>query len=153
MSNILVFDDEVDGLLGYLPLNLEDDGHAVTKCVGLSEGWAALEGNSAYDLVVLDIMFPIREKDDAVYRELTKRKPRGEEDAMKAGLALAKQISKKNIPIVVVTHVTRGTAKGREIREELDRLIADQLILGVWEKPPDDDFYAFVNSLGAGDPG
>lgn len=147
MGKILVIDDEIERILDYLPLNLRDQGHVVDSCSGIAEGVTALGTAKAYDLVVLDIMFPLREKDDAAYKELTGRAPHNENDAMRAGLALVERIRSKGFPILVVTHVTRGTAKGREIRGELDQLQAAGSIVGVWEKPPADDFYKRVAEI------
>jgi len=147
MVRVLVLDDEVDALLGYLTARLEEDGHAVSAFPTLAEALEAIE-DGAFDVAVIDIMFPIREEDDRAYRKLSGRNPRGIEDALKAGIALIKNIASK--PVYVVTHYTRMTAKGREVWTALDEMKDLGRITCAWEKPPPDEFYEAIKSHGAG---
>lgn len=140
-KTILLIDDDVEIFLDYVVSKLERMGFHIIKAHSLTEAMEALKDPQDIKAAVLDIMFPLEEKDDTIYERYMGRRPTGTADAMQAGRALIPPLMEKAIPILVLTHLTPKTRIGSEVHEKLKRLVKEGKIVRVWLKPPNDSFF------------
>lgn len=144
---VLLIDDDVETFLDFLISRLNDEGFDVIKASSLTAAMKVLKERQDISASILDIMFPLREDEDAIYEEYMDKRPTGPEDAMQAGLALIPAIVEESIPILVLTNLSRKTRIGSEVHEELDKQRSEEKIVGVWLKPPDDSFFEMLKKL------
>mgnify|MGYP000085345268 CR=1 FL=1 len=137
MKKVLVIDDDVEVLLNWLIDELARRDFIVKRAASLKEALGILQAESGFCAAVLDLMLPLMPEEDNIFEDYYGRKPQGPEDAMRAGICLIPLLEEKKIPILVLTHITSATEIGEEILQE----IPEEKVVGVWNKPPEEDFY------------
>ena len=143
-DKILLVDDDAEILLDYFVDELQRRGYRPEVALSLSEAKRILddpERSRDIACAILDIMFPLSEEDDPIFREYFGRDPTGPEDGMQAGLALVPILSEKKIPILVLTHLSPRSPIGSKVWKELGKLKEDRVIQYAAEKPADEHFY------------
>ena len=144
---LLVIDDEIDTIMRWFIHRLEVKGFRIHPCRFFAEAVAWLQERDVIekeiDGVILDIMPPLRKEDEEAYCKITRHKPRGPTDAMKAGLTLLPLIRKclPGVPIFVLTSLLEETAFGRAVYGELKKTLAVRYIQ---RKPADDKFFELL---------
>jgi len=143
-KRIVVIDDDVYRLSPFfLPL-LAAKGYDVRAFErwGKALEWLEQAPPSEKDgvsCVVLDIMFVLPAEDHAVYRRLTGADPE-RADARQAGARLLPVIrqSLHDVPILILSNYPFNTGEGQSFRNGLE---SSPGVMGVFEKPAQEDFY------------
>lgn len=124
-GRILWVDDEIPTTMKFLITGVELAGYEIDTALYIKDSLERLdeysEGRPKPDVVILDIMMPIRDEDRDAYNEITSITRSPLENAMKAGLALISRIKESlpNVPIIVLTNLSEETEIGRYVFEEL----------------------------------
>jgi CheY-like chemotaxis protein len=125
---ILWIDDEIAATMKFLVMDLKLAGYRVDPAIYISECCTLLESytksETKPDIIILDIMIPIRKEDEACYRSLVRTYEEiSTDNSMRAGLDLVDSL-KQNLPgtpIIVYTNLNENTEIGQRVFDELRR--------------------------------
>jgi len=124
-GRIFLIDDEVPTTMKFLITSLELAGYEIDTALYIKDSLERLdeysEGRPKPDVVILDIMMPIRDADHNAYNKLTSTTKSPLENARTAGLALISRMREilPDVPVMVLTNLSEETEIGQYVFEKL----------------------------------
>lgn len=124
-GRIFWIDDEIPTTMKFIISGVELAGYQIDTALYIKDSLERLDeyskGRPKPDVVILDIMMPIRDEDLNSYRQLTSTTRHPLKNAMRAGVSLISRIKEviPKAPIVVLTNLSEETEIGHHVFEEL----------------------------------
>ena len=124
-GRIFWIDDEIPTAMKFLITGIELAGYDIDTALYIKDSLERLDeyskGRPKPDVIILDIMMPIRDEDHEAYDKLTSSSKSSLENGMKAGLALISRIKEilPNVPIIVLTNLSEETEIGHYVFDKL----------------------------------